>query len=115
MVFLVTSDVVWQGIISDVFWLTIFLVAIIVFRRELRAVISSLASFKVAGASFELRDKRATLESYAILTDILVEILSQRDSAEKLSQFISDNSARQLAKFTLKYAREVPKEDKEIE
>ena len=81
------SDLVKQALVSDGFWLAIFLVSAVLFRKELRLLLSSLASFKVAGASFELRDKRMTLEYYAILTNILVEILSQRDSAEKFYGF----------------------------
>ncbi len=111
----IISDVVWQGLISNSFWLVIFLAVVVVFRREIRLLLESLASFKIAGASFELKDRRATLEYYAILTNILVEILSQRDSAENIVQFISDNSARQLSRFTLKYSKEVPGEDKDVE
>jgi tetratricopeptide (TPR) repeat protein len=115
LLLMLIDNIIWQGIISNVFWLTIFLTAVILFRRELRALLASLASFKIAGASFELKDKKATLESYAILTDILIQVLSQRDSAAKLADLLSDNSVRQLAKFTLKYAKEVPQEDKDIE
>src|SRR5271167_49273 len=100
------SDVVIQLLISDGFWLAIFLVSTVLFRTELRLLLSSLASFKVAGASFELRDKRTTLEYYAILTNILVEILRQREFADKFYDFLSENSARQLAKFIQQYQKE---------
>jgi len=109
------SDLVKQALVSDGFWLAIFLVSAVLFRKELRLLLSSLASFKVAGASFELRDKRMTLEYYAILTNILVEILSQRDSAEKFYGFLSENSARQLAKFIQQYQKEIPEEEKDVE
>ena len=79
-----SSDLVWQGIINTAFWLTIFLVAVFAFRQRLSDLLDSLASFKIAGASFTLKDKRSTLESYAILTDIFVELLCNRDFAEQL-------------------------------
>jgi hypothetical protein len=58
--------------------LTIFVIATISFRKELRLLLSSLASLNAAGARFELREKRATLDYCAVLTYIFVEILSQR-------------------------------------
>ena len=109
------SDVVWQGIVSNVFWLTIFLVSILLFHKELRAALGSLGSFKFASASFEFTDRRTTVKYYAIFTDIFVEMLSERDSADKLARFISDNSMRQLTVFALKYAKEVSsQEDKDF-
>jgi tetratricopeptide (TPR) repeat protein len=109
------NDIITQGIISNAFWLIIFLTAIILFRKQLRDLLSSLAGFKIANAGFEFRDRKSTLEYYGILTNILVEILAQRDSAERFYQFISDASGRQLVKFLRKYTREVPDEDRDIE
>jgi tetratricopeptide (TPR) repeat protein len=108
-------DILWQGIVSNGFWLIVFLVAVLLFRKQLKDLLSSLAGFRIASAGFEFRDRKSTLEYYGILTNILVEILAQRDSAERFYQFISDASARQLVKFLSKYTKEVPEEDKDIE
>jgi tetratricopeptide (TPR) repeat protein len=114
--FLLVSDVVLQGIVSNVFWLTIFLVSIFLFHKELRSALGSLGSFKFASASFEFTDRKTTVKYYAIFTDIFVEMLSQRDSANKLAPFISQNGSRQLTNFALKYAKEAsPQVDKDFE
>lgn len=109
------SDVVWQGIVSSAFWLSIFLTVMILFRDELRFLFNSLGSFKLAGASIVFRDKKTALECYTILINILIEILSRRDSAEKLVPFFSDSNAKQLTKFITKYTKEVSQEDKDVE
>ncbi len=109
------SDVVLQTIVTNVFWLIILIVFVGTFRHELRNLLNSLGKVKVAGASFELKDSRATIEYYVVLTNIIIEILSKRESAEKLSDLISDLSVKQLARFALKYSREVPNDAKEIE
>ena len=114
-VFGLISDVVVQTIATNAFWLTVILVTILAFRKQIASIVGSVASFKVAGASFELKDRKATLEYYAVLTNVLLEILSQRDSAEKLTGLLSTHSVQQLAKFSLKYIEEVPSEDVDIE
>jgi tetratricopeptide (TPR) repeat protein len=113
--FLFVNELVWQALITNLFWLAILITIILAFRSELRALVGSVASFKVAGASFELKDKKATIESWAILTNILIEVLSQRESSEQLAPFISDASARQLTKFALKYAKDSFAGDKDVE
>jgi tetratricopeptide (TPR) repeat protein len=109
------NDVVLQGLISNAFWLTIFLVAVGLFRNELKLLLRSLSKFNVAGASFELKDATATIEYYAVLTNVLVGILSQRDLSEKFFDLVSAASAQQLAKFIQQYQKEVKTEDKNIE
>ena len=111
----VVSDVVWQALITNGFWLAALLLVTTFFRRELRDLMGSVASLKVAGASFELKDKRATIESWAILTKIFVEILNQRGSAPHLAPYISNASARHLTRFALKYAKEAPDDDKDVD
>jgi tetratricopeptide (TPR) repeat protein len=109
------SDVVVQGMISNGFWLTVFLVSVITFRKPLRSAIASLGKFNIAGASFELREPSATLASYVMLGNVLVDILSERESAEKLYPVMSQASAQQLVRFIGKYMEEVPLEDQNIE
>ena len=109
------TDVVLLQIIGYIFWFGVALLVVIVFRREIKALVSSLTSFNVAGAHFELQDNKATLESYAMLSEIFVELLSSIDATEKLYPMISDRNAHRLAKFTLQYAEEVPKNEQDAE
>jgi tetratricopeptide (TPR) repeat protein len=109
------TDVVLLQIISYIFWFGLALLAVSIFHREIKALVSSLTRFNVAGAQFELRDKKATLESYAMLSDIFVELLSTLEATERLYPMISDRNAHRLAKFTLRYAAEVPKNEQDAE
>jgi tetratricopeptide (TPR) repeat protein len=109
------SDVVVQGLASNAFWLIVLLVVVGVFRNELKNLVNSLGSFKVAGASFEMKDSRASIEYYVVLTNILVEILLQRDAAKTFGGLVSDTSIRQLARFAIKYSKEVPDDVKQVE
>jgi tetratricopeptide (TPR) repeat protein len=109
------SDVVLQGMISNGFWLIVFLVSVIAFRKPIAMAIASLGKFNIAGASFELRDSSATLASYVLLGNVLVDILSERESAEKFYSVVSQASAQQLVRFIGKYMEEVRAEDQNIE
>jgi len=109
------SDVVIQSLVSDLFWLILIVVVIASFRNEIRNLLNSLGSFKVAGASFELKDSRTTIENYVVLTNIMIEALTQRESAVKIGDLISDLSVRQLGRFAIKYAEDVPDDAKQVE
>lgn len=109
------SDVVIQSIASNIFWIIVGGALVLTFKQEIRNLLNSLGSFKVAGASFELKDSKATLEYYVVLTNIIVEILSKRDSAQELTDLMSDTSVKQLARFAIKYSKEVPEDVREIE
>jgi tetratricopeptide (TPR) repeat protein len=108
------SDVVIQNLISDGFWLTLIVLVIVFFRLEIKNLMNSLGSFKVAGASFELKDSRSTIESYVVLTNIMVDILIQRDAAVEFGKLLSDLNVRQLSQFALTYAKEVPDDPKQL-
>ena len=110
-----TSDVVIQRLVSDGFWLVLVIAVIAAFRNEIRNLLNSLGSFKIAGASFELKDTRTTIENYVLLTNIMVETLTQRDSAVKLGELLSSLNVRQLARFAIKYAEDVPEDAKQVE
>jgi tetratricopeptide (TPR) repeat protein len=88
---------------------------ILFFREQIRSILSSLVRFNVAGTSFELKDRKSTLESYAVLTKILLEALKNRASSIQILNHISPTSTHQLAKFAIKYATEVPEEDRDID
>lgn len=103
-----------QSLVTTLFWLSIILAAILVFRKELRTLLSSIKGAKVAGASFEFQNQRQTLEFYATLSAIFLDILSTQ-SPESLVQFFSRSSAEQLARFSLKYTKEIPTEEVDME
>ncbi|CAM3911765.1 hypothetical protein [Rheinheimera salexigens] len=69
------TDVVLLQLMSSLFWLLVFGVIVFIFRREIRALFGSVASFKIAGSSFEFQDKKDTLQSYILLTEILIDML----------------------------------------
>ncbi|MDD5542669.1 MAG: hypothetical protein PHX83_05800 [Acidobacteriia bacterium] len=105
------NDVVMLGIASNVFWLAIFLISISLFRTELKALLGSLSSVSVAGSHFELGDKQRTLKSYAILSNIFLDLLCNSENIEKMAGLFSEANAQLLTKFTMKYLIEAPKED----
>lgn len=108
------GDVILQAIITNGFWLAIFVTIVALFRRELKSLFDSLASFSIPGGHFDFKDKKVTLQSYTILANIFVEMLLKRDSVEKLAGLISDSGARELSKFALKYAEEA-KDESDVE
>ena len=101
------SEAVILAIISNAFWLIILLLVLGRFHGELKSLLSSIGGFTIAGAQFEFTDKRSTLQSYAILSDIFVQILLQRESVHDIVRHMSNSNAHQLAKFTIKYTEEV--------
>jgi tetratricopeptide (TPR) repeat protein len=109
-----TSEVVLQGLVSNAFWLILLVVIVVAFRVEIRNLLNSLGSFKVAGASFELKDSRSTIESYVLLTNIMMDVLCQRDTAVRMGDMLLDLHVRQLAQFAVKYAKEAPEDAKQI-
>ena len=109
------SDVITQALITNGFWLTLFVVGVVTFRKPLATVIASLGKFNIAGASFELRTTSGTLESSVLLANVLVDVLSERESAERFYPFVSQASAVQLARFIQKYNAEVPGENQNVE
>ena len=110
------SDVLLSAIINNAFWLVLFIVTVVLFRPQIQALIASIGSFSVAGGVFEFKgDQRATLESYTILTNILIEMLSEGGSANPLMDLISAASARQLQRFIRMYTKELPADDWNVE
>jgi tetratricopeptide (TPR) repeat protein len=107
----IINDVVLLAMISNAFWLTIFLVCIGFFRSEIRALLGSLSSVSVAGSHFELGDKKLTFKSYAILSNIFLDLLSNSANCDLVAGLFSEVNAQQLTKFTMKYLLEAPKEE----
>ena len=115
MVLVLVSETLWLTITNNAFWIITLLVIILFFRKQIGSVLSSLVRFNIAGTSFELKDRKSTLESYAILTKILLEALKNRESSNQILKHISPTSTHQLAKFAIKYATEVPEEDRDVD
>jgi tetratricopeptide (TPR) repeat protein len=84
----------------------IFLI-LILFKKEIRLLLSSIGSFKIGSNNFEFRDKKAEAQAFADLSDILIDILSTRDSASRFKTLISYNNAQKLKRFCDKYIAEV--------
>ena len=104
---LIIDNLVWIALANNLFWLGIALaltyLAAHVFRTEISGLLSSLGSFSVAGTHFELRDKNLALKSYAILSNIFLDLLSDSAKRETLVAVFSEVNAQQLSTFTLKY------------
>jgi tetratricopeptide (TPR) repeat protein len=115
IVLVLFSETFWLAIANNAFWITILGGIILFFREQIRSILSSLVRFNVAGTSFELKDRKSTLESYAVLTKILLEALKNRESSRQILNHISPTSTHQLAKFAVKYATEVPEEDRDVD
>jgi tetratricopeptide (TPR) repeat protein len=108
------NEVVLLQLISSSFWLILVVLIIRVFRNQLKDILASLASFEIAGTHFNFRDKKATLESYAILSDVLLDILQTRGRTIELASFISEANTQRIRDFAFKYADEVDKDDQNL-
>ena len=97
--------------IKSVFWLIIFGICIYAFRNEARLFIHSLSGLKIAGATFELRDKKETLRSYILLAEILMDFLSTSDKIEELYKLMHPYQIERLGNFALQYTKEMPEDD----
>lgn len=105
------SDVVVLEIIKTFFWLSVFGTAVFFFRGEVKQLIQSLSSFKVAGATFELKDKQETIRSYVLLAETLVDLLSRGDRIDDLQKLLHPSQIEKLGAFALKYTKEVPEDN----
>ncbi|MBV5337613.1 MAG: hypothetical protein J0653_06620, partial [Deltaproteobacteria bacterium] len=105
------SDVVLLEIIKTVFWLMVFGTTLFFFQSEVKQLLQSLSSFKVAGATFELKDKKETIRSYVALAETLVDILSRGERLDELQKLLHPSQIEKLGLFALKYTKEVPAAD----
>lgn len=104
------SDVLALELIAKGFYLLVFVGVAGLYRKEIGGLISSIGSFKVAGASFELGDQRTTVASHMILAEILVDTLSNISSATKINELITLPQAEKLGQFAVRYTAAVPKD-----
>lgn len=105
------SDIVLLEIIKTVFWLLVFGASIFVFQKEVKQLLQSLSSFKVAGPTFELKDKKETIRSYILLAETLVDLLSRGDRIDDLQKLLHPSQIEKLGAFGLKYTKEVSESD----
>jgi tetratricopeptide (TPR) repeat protein len=103
------SDILALEVVKSCFYLVVLGLVVVFFRNEIRGLIASLGSFKVAGASFELGDQRTTVASHMILAEILVDVLSNIQSASKISEVLTLPQAEKLGQFAVRYTVAVPK------
>lgn len=105
----IMSDVVLLEIIKTGFWLTIISGGVLIFQKEVKKLLQSLGSFKVAGSTFEFKDKQETVHSYSLLAETLIDLLSRADRLDDLQKLISSSQIEKLGVFALKYTNEMPK------
>ena len=105
------SDLALLEIIHDGFWLVLFTGVLWAFRPEIRRLLQSIAGFKVAGAAFEFSDKKETVESYALLADTFIGMLSGYQPIDPLLPFFPPAQAENIGRFALKYTAQVAPED----
>jgi tetratricopeptide (TPR) repeat protein len=105
------NDVVILQIINSGFWLLIFGVSVFTFKREIGKLLQSVGSFKLAGSSFDFKDRKETLESYVLLAETLIDLVSKRERVEYLAKIIDATQVEKLSSFALKYTEETPREN----
>jgi len=101
------TDLVVVELTKTGLWAGAFTLVVVLFRAEIRSLLSSLAAFNVAGASFTLRDRKQTLESYVLLSETFIELLSKSDQIERLLMLLSPPQLEKLSTFALRYTKEL--------
>lgn len=109
------SEIVVLDAIKTALWLLFFSLVVHKFQNEIKGLIQSLSSLEVAGATFELKNKKETIRSYILLSETLVELISRCEDIEKLVPLIDASESEKLGSFALKYTSEVPKREWNIQ
>lgn len=104
------NDVVLLQITSSVFWLILFGASVWVFHKEIRKLLQSIGSLKVGGSSFEFKDPRETIESYVLLAETLIDILSRTERVFLIEQLLVPSQVEKLSAFALRYTEEVSRQ-----
>lgn len=99
------------AIVSNAFWLVILISCIIFFRQEIRNGLNSLSSVDIAGSHLKLENRERAIRSFATLTNIFVEMLSDGDEHTKFTGMLSVSNAQQLNRFLKDYLNEVQMEN----
>jgi len=101
------NDVVMLQLSSSIFWLIIVGLLIFIFHNEIRALLRSVASLKIAGSSFEFSDKNDTIKCNIILAETLIDMLSRDDKIEHLKSILTAHQIEKIAAFAFKYLEEI--------
>ncbi|KUM54271.1 tetratricopeptide repeat protein [Rheinheimera sp. EpRS3] len=101
------NDVVMLQLSSSIFWLIIVGLIIFIFHNEIRALLKSVASLKIAGSSFEFSDKNDTIKCNIILAETLIDMLSRDDKIEHLKSILTAHQIEKIAAFAFKYLEEI--------
>lgn len=105
------NDVVVLQLINSGFWLIIVSGISLVFRNEIKKLLLSMGSFKVAGSSFDFNNRKETIESYVILAETLIDLLSRSNLTEQLATMLDSTTTERLSSFALRYTEETPREN----
>lgn len=101
------SEIIISDVLKTAFWLLFFYLIIHKFHEEIKELIQSLSSLEVAGATFELKNKKETIRSYVLLSEALVELISRCQDVEALVPLINSSESEKLGSFAQKYINEV--------
>ena len=101
------NDVILLQIIHSIFWLVIIITIFSLFYKEIRKLLQSLGGFKVAGSSFEFKDKTETLQSHILLAETLIDLLSRTERIDALASLMLPTHVEKLSTFAVKYMEDM--------
>jgi len=100
---------------TTAFWGITILIVLILFRNEIKRLISSLGRFNIGSNNFEFNDKKAEIQTYINLSDILIDLLSDSARGSQLKGLIDSKNAQLIKKFVMKYTEEISPKDWNLE
>lgn len=101
------SDVVFLELLKTGFWLLALIIVIVFFRKEIRQLMLSVNSFKLAGTTFEFKERKETIRSYVLLAEMFVDVLSRGERIDEQTRLLHPAQVEKLGKFALQYTTEV--------
>ena len=101
------TDLMIVELTKAVLWALAFTLVVVLFRHQIASLLQSLGSFNVAGASFTLRDGKKTLQSYILLSETFIEVISSSPNVEHLAMQVAPPQAEKLGNFCLLYTAEI--------
>jgi len=101
------NDVILLQAIHSIFWLVIIIIIFGLFYKEIRKLLQSIGGFKVAGLSFEFKDKTETLQSHILLAETLIDLLSRTERIDALASLMLPTHVEKLSTFAVKYMEDI--------
>lgn len=101
------SDVVLLQLTTSIFWFLVVIILVGAFKKEVGGLLMSMASFRIAGSSFEFKNMKETMHSQVILADTLLGLLSRDDRLDEIVRLVTSAEVEKLAKFAFKYTEEM--------